>query len=129
MLELAWSHRALANMLTVPMTFVIVIAGATDPLGFLGDLSAQLARLLLEAVHKIGFLVAARVVPAEALLLVLRQIPNTFVFLMKGKRAPKTTVPWHSSGDRLTGKANHTRWWRCTQSSLSRLVMVEQSCH
>jgi len=123
------SPQALAILLTVLLACVIVVAGVTDPLVLSGEVPAQLARLLLEAAHKNGFLVAARVVPAEALLLVLRQIPNTLVFQMKGRRAPKTTVPWHSSGDRLTGKANHTRWWRCTQSSLSRLVMVEQSCH
>ena len=123
------SPQALAILLTVLLACVIVVAGVTDPLVLSGEVPAQLARLLLEAIHKDGFLVAARVVPAEALLLVFVRFRTHSFFQMKGRRAPKTTVPWHSSGDRLTGKANHTRWWRCTQSSLSRLVMVEQSCH
>ena len=56
-----------------------MVAGATDPLGFLGDLSAQLAYLLLAAVHQDGFLVVARVVPAQASSLVLHQSPNKLV--------------------------------------------------
>ena len=61
------------------MIYVIVVAGATDPLGFSGDLSAKLAHLLLAAVHKDGILVKARVMSAQTLSLVLHQSPIKFV--------------------------------------------------
>ena len=61
------------------ITYVIVVAGATDPLGFSGDLSAQLAHLLLAAVHQDGILVKAKVMPAQTLSLALHQNPGKFV--------------------------------------------------
>ena len=61
------------------MTCVIVVAAATDPLGFSGDVSAQLAYLLLGADYTDGFLVVAAVVPAPALPLMLHQSPNKLV--------------------------------------------------
>ena len=103
--------------------YVIVVAGATDPLGFSGDLSAQLAHLLLAAVHKDGIMVKARVMSAQTLSLVLHQSPINFVATSEMKK---------SSGD---DHAMAFQWrqahWECQPHEVVEVqpVVVAEACN